>query len=334
MLFYFYTYFWFYPHTFLERRYTLIHTLTLNPAIDRILYLPQFQQNITNRTTGHIDTIGGKGTHVSISLNILGLSSTAIGICHGDTGHRIIDMLSSHHIHVRFNHYDTGETRTNYLLIEDTGDCTIIAEQGVQLSEEELTQLIDTMTTEIHPNDFLILSGDASNSPDASIYNRIINRLHGRHLKIFLDTSGDSLKECLLESPYMIKPNLDELSSLCKKEVLENDEDIINAIHSLDAYHIPIIAVSLGGEGSLIKTPDGFYRAYPPKVNVINTIGCGDCFLAGFIYGVSKNLSMLDTIQIATAVSAATAESNLSVGYSYDRAMELKDQVIVKKLNF
>ena len=49
----------------------MIHTLTLNPAIDRILYLDRFERNITNRIQRSQDTLGGKGTHVSINLKLL-----------------------------------------------------------------------------------------------------------------------------------------------------------------------------------------------------------------------------------------------------------------------
>lgn len=130
----------------------------------------------------------------------------------------------------------------------------------------------------------------------------------------------------------MIKPNLDELSTLVGYSVPEDDASIIQAIHSLDACGVEIIAVSLGGDGSIIKTPDGMYRVHPPKVTVCNTIGCGDCFLAGFIYGIANEYTIEDTIRTATAVSAATAESTISVGYNLERAMELKGAVTIEKI--
>lgn len=312
----------------------MIHTLTLNPAIDRILYLNRFERNVTNRIQRIQDTLGGKGTHVSINLKLLGQDNTAFGICHGATGKRVMDMLEKAGICVEFDHYEAGgrQTRTNYLLIEDTADCTIVAESGVQLTENELESLIARMEAVIRPGDYLIFSGDASNSPDPAVYNRILRVFRDKDVRFFLDTSGNSLKECIQESPYMIKPNLDELSTLSGFPIPEDDTAIMNAISSLDRYNIPIIAVSLGGDGSIVKTPEGFYRVHPPKVHVCNTIGCGDCYLAGFVYGVSRNHGIEETLRIATAVSAATAESDISVGYDLDRAMALKNQVTIEKI--
>ncbi len=311
----------------------MINTVTLNPAIDKMLYLNNFKKNTTNRIQTIETTIGGKGTHVSINLKQMGENSNAFGICHGDTGTKIIKMLHSSGINVHFIHEEEFQSRTNYLLVEESGDCTIVAEKGILLAEKSLQKLITDMEHTIQNEDFLILSGDASNCEDPMIYNKLLAALRAKNLKVFLDTSGETLPLCIRESPFLIKPNLDELSALCGRPVAQNDQDIIAAIHSLASYHIQIIAVSLGADGSIIQAPCGIYRAYPPKVRVANTIGCGDCFLAGFVCGISKNEPMEDIIRRATAVSAATAESRSSVGFCPERAQELASLVEIVKLD-
>ena len=83
----------------------------------------------------------------------------------------------------------------------------------------------------------------------------------------------------------------------------------------------------------MVRTRNGLYRITPPKIQVRNTIGCGDCFLSGLIYGIHQGLDTEDTLRIATAISAATAESALSVGYDTSRAEELKKNVTIVKLH-
>lgn len=310
----------------------MTNTLTLNPAVDKVLYLSALEKNVTSRIQMTTETIGGKGTHVSINLKLLGTNSNAFGVAYGATGKRIIDMLSQYGINVRFNYQCQGDSRTNYLLVENNGDCTVVAEKGVPISEQDLQILIQTMQDEIQTGDTLILSGDASNCTDSKVYNRILRALKNKKLKVFLDTSGEYLSSCINEGPFLIKPNLNELSDLCGKKLSLNDDEIIEAIFALDPYQIQIIAVSLGKYGSIIKMPDGIYKATPPKVNVYNTVGCGDCFLSGMIFGLNNQMDTIDTIKLATAISSATAESALSVGFDVTRAKELIPLVKVEKL--
>lgn len=160
----------------------------------------------------------------------------------------------------------------------------------------------------------------------------MLQKLKDKKIKIFLDASGPTLEKCLDASPFLIKPNQDELSQLCGKD-LQTEADIVSAIESLSRCSIPIIAVSLGGDGSIVKYNDTIYRVIPPEVSVCNTIGCGDCFLSGMIYGIEKNYPIEKTLTIATAVSAATAESRFSVGFDPVRAKKLAGQVKITQLN-
>ena len=306
-----------------------IHTVTLNPALDQILYLPEFHPEVTNRLTRSVCGLGGKGTHVSINLALLGIDNTALGIAHGDTGTKIMEMLKSQGIRVCFQHYTEQDSRTNYLLIEDGGACTCLSSKGVPLTDKDISSFIQYLDQQIQEGDFLILSEDASNCPDAFVYNKIIQHMQKKHLKVFLDASGETLKKCIQEQPYLIKPNQDELSYLCGKE-LNCENDIREALISLDCYHIPVIAVSLGSSGSMVRINNKIYRVFPPKIQVKNTIGCGDCFLSGLIYGVYKGLSDEETLKLATAISAATAESELSVGFDMERAKVLKELVSIQ----
>ena len=61
----------------------MIFTVTLNPAVDKILFLDEFRSSWTNRLTQTLETIGGKGTHVSINLKLQDVQSIALGITLG-----------------------------------------------------------------------------------------------------------------------------------------------------------------------------------------------------------------------------------------------------------
>ena len=138
--------------------------------------------------------------------------------------------------------------------------------------------------------------------------------------------------EALKEKPYLAKPNVDELSQIMGYPI-ETEAQILEGLRFIANQGVEIVAVSCGGDGSYVLYRDVVYRVYPLKVNVINTIGCGDAYLTGLVYGLNKELPFLQTLQVATAISAATAESDLTVGFDLERAMSLRDQVKVEVMS-
>jgi 1-phosphofructokinase len=310
----------------------MINTLTLNPAIDKVISLETLEKNHTNRVVNTVEGIGGKGTHVSINLKLLGATSRAFGICHGEAGRRIMGYLEAHGVEVAFIHKNGAESRTNYLVVERSNDCTIIAEKGVTLRQQDIAELVDAMRAAVSVGDFLVLSGDAGNCENPFVYNEILEKLADRDLRVFVDTSGPALAKCMESAPFLIKPNLRELSTLCGREVTAQEDDVLRALDSLEGSGVEVVAVSLGSAGSILRCPEGLFRAVPPSVKVRNTIGCGDCYLAGLVHGFSEGKPIEATLRMATAASAATAESSLSVGFDPARARELLAGCDVRRL--
>lgn len=308
-----------------------IHTITLNPSVDRILYLDEYVPEVTNRLTKAFDGLGGKGTHVSINLSILGLESQAMGIAYGKNGDKIINMLSKDKIDVCFLKKEGAESRTNYLVIEGNGKCTILAEKGEILDDEKIDEFIEFMDSHISEGDYLVFSGDSSNCVNPNVYNNIMKAFEDRHVKVFMDASGKTLCRCMEEKPFLIKPNLDELSFVCGRE-LSSEEEMIKAMKELSKDGPQIIALTLGADGAIVLANDKVYRVKSPEVEVKNTIGCGDCFLSGVIYGVYNNLPIESTLKLATAIAAAGACSELSAGFDIELAKNLESKVIVKEL--
>lgn len=310
----------------------MINTLTLNPAIDHIFYLNRLERNVTNRLSSSAVSVGGKGTHVSVNLRVMGTDSRAFGITFGKNGQKILGMLREAGVSTYFIQGEGQESRDNYLLVEEeTRDCTLIAQTGPQPEEVQLSKLLEVMTREIQTGDDLLLSGDVSNFKNRDIYSWIMEGLSHKKLRVYLDTSGEPLRAGSRRKPFLIKPNLDELAILTGKTPRSFSE-MVMAILELDKLGIEVIALSLGEEGSLVRAGDALYHAVAPKVRAYNTVGCGDCYLSGLMHAFNHNFGMEDAIRYATAVSAAKAEHPLSVGFEPSRAQELMDDVEIKRI--
>ena len=312
----------------------MIYTVTLNPAVDKILFLDQFQRSKTNRLTRTLETIGGKGTHIFINLKLLGVQSTALGIVLGENGKKIVNMLGGFGENVRFLYYDMPgkESRTNYEIVESSGHtCTMVTERGPILPRKLTDDLLKQIREVIKSGDMLVLTGDASNVEDTDIYSTLTLVANALGAKVFLDASGQYLKQGLNSSPFLIKPNFEELCFIAGRE-LTTESDIIAALQNLDGYNIPMIAMTWSGNGSIIKNGRDFYRVHPIKVETVNEGGCGDAFLSAIIAGVEKNWSIIETLKVAASVAAAAAEAESTVGFDPTRLEDLKKQATVVKI--
>lgn len=69
-------------------------------------------------------------------------------------------------------------------------------------------------------------------------------------------------------------------------------------------YHAQTICVTRGENGAIVWHDHQFYEHPGFKVNVVDTVGAGDAFLATFIAGLLNGINMADLLKKACAVGA------------------------------
>lgn len=67
------------------------------------------------------------------------------------------------------------------------------------------------------------------------------------------------------------------------------------------------VIIKMGSKGSILITRSGISCAPSFKVNVMDTVGCGDSFVAAIAFSYIHNMPLVHTLTIANAVGAATA---------------------------
>lgn len=310
----------------------MIYTVTLNPAVDKIIFLDEFIRAKTGRIKKTVETLGGKGTHVSINLKLLGIENTALGVTLGENGKKITKMMEEWGVNVKFLHYDIPglESRTNYEIIETLGShCTMLSERGPVLSRSITDDLLAQIRLLLQPEDILMLTGDASNVQDTAIYTELTEEAKNLGAKVVLDASGPYLVQGLKSRPYLIKPNFEELCFIAGRE-LKTERDVVGALESIEG--IPVIAMTWSGNGSVVKFQDKIYRVYPVNARAVNEAGCGDAFLSAIIAGLENGDEIEETLKWATSVAGACVESEITTGFDLARAKQLKEQAKVARL--
>ncbi len=283
----------------------MITTVTLNTAIDKAYVIDTLQHGEVMRVLKCTNTAGGKGLNVAKVATKCGVETIATGFVGGHAGAHIEEMLDAQGIRHEFVH-TAGETRSCINVIEADGRSTEFLEPGAPVSEEETKAFLAKFDELAAKSDVITISGSAPKGVPVTIYADLINRAKSAGKKVILDTSGALLKESIKALPTMIKPNKDEVEDLLGIKV-EQHADLVAGARKIHEMGIPVVVVSLGAQGAMVVSDEGEYICHPPRIQVVNTVGCGDSMTAAFAVGLERGLSIKETLKYATGVSAANA---------------------------
>jgi 6-phosphofructokinase 2 len=282
----------------------MVETVTLNPALDRTLWVEKIRPDDSNRILKENRYSGGKGIDVSRVLTNLGIANKALGFVGGFTGDELEGRLLNEGIACDFVRI-AGETRTNIIINDmDVGKQLIFNAEGPEIHPYELMNLMRKIE-ELSQPDIMVISGSLPRKINPEVYRRIIDIAKHKGARVVLDTDGEALKVGILASPDIIKPNRHELERLVDRS-LETTEQILQAAHEVQDYGIDTVLVSMGAKGMLLVARHNAIKATPPKVEIVNTIGAGDSSVAGLVYGLVKNLKPAEALACAVAAGAAT----------------------------
>ncbi len=282
----------------------MIYTVTLNPSIDYIVRLDKLVNGVTNRTTGEEYYFGGKGINVSLVLAELDLDSTAYGYVAGFTGKAIENGIRNDHIITDFIKLKNGISRINIKI--KAGEETEINCQGPHIDETELERLLQKIDR-ISSGDTLILAGSIPNTMPDDVYERMMERIKFKDVRIVVDATRQLLVNSLKYKPFLIKPNRQELSEIFETEV-RTEEEIEHYAKELQKLGARNVLISLGGDGAMLIDENGEkYKAGVLKEKVINTVGSGDSMVAGFVAGYEKTGDYAYALKLGSVCGNATA---------------------------
>lgn len=284
----------------------MIYSVTLNPSIDFIIKVKDFQLGETNRAYKDNFFAGGKGIMVSKLLKNVKTDCVNLGFLGGFTGTFIEQNLKKLNILSDFVTVNEN-TRVNVKLKTETE--TEINCQGPKISETEKEEFLDKIR-KTKSDDFVILSGSVPSNLGNDFYITIIEILNKNGVKFTLDSSGETFSKSLKYKPFLIKPNKDELKEYAKRE-FKNKQEIVDYVRENLVDKAEHVIISLGGEGALYIDKNFSLFAQPLRVkeNVVNTVGAGDSVVAGFVNYMLKHNDTEKAFRFAVACGTATSFS-------------------------
>ena len=282
----------------------MIYTVTLNPSIDYVVHIGKLISGITNRTTSEEYYFGGKGINVSHVLAELELDNTALGFVAGFTGEAIEKGTKAPRITTDFIHLKEGVSRINVKIKSD--EETEINGQGPHIDDAALEEFM-AKTDAMKDGDTLILSGSIPKTMPDDVYERILERLSGRDIRIVVDATKKLLVNSLKYRPFLIKPNRQEISEIFGVEVNDEETTLFYA-KKLQEMGAKNVLVSLGGDGAMLLDEFGkVHKQGVAKGRVLNTVGSGDSMVAGFVAGCILKNDYAYALRLGSACGGATA---------------------------
>lgn len=285
----------------------MIYTVTFNPAMDYVVHTDKITAGGINKYSDEKIYFGGKGINVSLVLKELDISSVALGFVAGFTGEAIEKGVSDAGIKTDFVRLEKGFSRINFKI--KSAEETELNGLGPEISEDALHSLYEKLD-KLTDGDILVLAGSIPHSLPDDIYEKILERLSDRDVRMVVDATGNLLLNVLKYKPYLIKPNNFELAEMFDTE-LYSDDDIIKYAKKLRDMGAQNVLVSMAEKGAILVDENNEVHIYPVcKGEVKNSVGAGDSMLAGFLAGMLKENDYNYALKLGTASGGATAFSD------------------------
>ncbi|KQB86555.1 1-phosphofructokinase family hexose kinase [Corynebacterium lowii] len=299
----------------------MILTFTPNPSVDTTLTLSEpLAPGSVHRLTDITRVAGGKGVNVAHAAHLAGHPTLAL--FPASSRDPFVELATQAAIPFQAIEMDE-RVRTNTTVTQPDGTTTKLNGPGPQISEElreELTREL-VAAAQREGAQWISLSGSLPPGVPVGWYGDLVATLRTAvpHARIAVDTS-DAAMIALGESfqhstPHLIKPNGLELGQLVGTdgEQLEaqaeqgNFGPTVEAARTIVTQGVESVLVTLGGAGAILVTGEGAWKATPPPISVVSTVGAGDSSLAGYMLADAEGTTPAECLRRAVAYGSAAA---------------------------
>jgi 1-phosphofructokinase len=298
----------------------MILTVTLNPAIDKALEVPDFRVGTHARAVVRSLLPAGKGNNVARGAARLGGRAVASGFIGREEEGLFARSLAEDEVESRFQTVE-GRTRTNTTVLDPEAHTTThLREEGFEVAEDDSAGLTDVLLNWIaeHPGAPVVFAGSLPRGMEPEHFAAMLVACADAAADILVDTNGPALRAAFESGAVTaLKPNLDELGELTGQTVPR--DRAVEVGQSL-TDRVPTVLLTLGADGAYLLREDAATGRRCPlqRDEVRNTVGCGDAFLAGWLRGGEMAADPDERLEWAVAAGAASATSETTVGYTLE----------------
>ena len=247
----------------------------------------------------HVFKLTGQGNMVSrIGKDILGSN--------------IFEFLKNNSFSVEFIQEDhLHPTGVATVSLNEKSEPTFMIDEERAYDFIERTELLEKLINE--ETDCLYFGTLAQRS---EVSRKTIQSLFGKNIKYFCDLNirqkfySKEIIEASLNAANIIKVSVSELKLLNDLFINEDFETEKISRKIIDDFKIDFLAVTLGGDGSLIINKDETHHYKSKPVEIIDTVGAGDAFASIYCIGTLQNWNLEKINKLANDFASELCKIN------------------------
>jgi len=284
----------------------MILTVTLNTALDKVLFIDEWKNGIPMRTAKIVTSVGGKGLDSSVVLRHLGVETVGLCFVAGETGKELLRVVEKYGI-IPEPVWVDGETRTAYVIVEQRSHRhNHIIAGTLMISQAHREQLLEKYTQKVKDAIFVICAGSVPSSIPSDIYCRMTEIAHQAGVPLLIDSQGVGITESLAAHPDILKMNWDEFEHAFQQKAGTLDSLVERASSVFKEKRLNALVITCAEDGILAFTPQGAFQAIAPKQQAVNAAGAGDATSSALVWRLSSGEEWADALRWAAATGAAT----------------------------
>ncbi len=309
-----------------------ILTVTLNPALDRLIEIDDFNIGTIHRIFDSTKTKvspGGKGINVSLYLEQLGIRSTALAILGGLTGRMLQvrlrrecnDSISTSFLYVE------DETRENFTIVDKKKNTiTSVNLPGPMVDARHFNLFMKKYKALLSNTTICEIGGTIPAGIPLDIYKDMVKMAKEAGAMTIVNAHGEPLKYAIESVPDIVKPDIRGSKKVLDRE-LKSMQDYVQSAKELISKGIKMVVYSFEMKNDIVATKDWIYLfKMKGEIESVNLMGTGDAYIAGLIYGIVSGKDYFESARYAMAAAVAdelTEEKNIGGIEGMEKAMNL-----------
>lgn len=303
--------------------------LNLNPCYDHWIILEK-QSSIPNVLRGDrvVKLVDGKGLNIGRVFNTLGLHDyICLNIVGGEVGKIIESGCRKENIKADFFWIEEESRINTAVVFEYEKKMLMINEPGPHMNRKEISLFKSFFKKKIKKNSKLVISGSLPQGFGNQDLIELIIYAKENFCEIAVDIGGQCLEEIIKISPDILKINSDEFKVAFNIDINE----LQKILKFRKTHNIRELIITQGKEGSWGFFEEDLIKAAPKTIYSDFSVGSGDSFFAGYLFGKEQNYTKEECLKIATACGVAnTLHYGAAMFYKEDFEEQLKNVEIKK----